>query len=226
MEQINDRKLLYMLKEGTEDQKNKACKILLDRYEKQIHKNWWILTKQMKNSYNVLSIKEEYYSEALEYFYKAVLAVDMSKIENDSWKFVGYFNFYLRNLRTKLIKEIIKDSAVKSLYQKNESLTSSSLNINRDVEMIAYQNNHDNNNLKFDPLEEAEKSETQLNCNKIIKNLYDSWDSTKQQIFIGLRDGLTRIQIAEKLERKPGYISNIAKKMQHQVAEELKSKSN
>lgn len=215
-----------MLKEGTEDQKNKACKILLDRYEKQIHKNWWILTKQMKNSYNVLSIKEEYYSEALEYFYKAVLAVDMSKIENDSWKFVGYFNFYLRNLRTKLIKEIIKDSAVKSLYQKNESLTSSSLNINRDVEMIAYQNNHDNNNLKFDPLEEAEKSETQLNCNKIIKNLYDSWDSTKQQIFIGLRDGLTRIQIAEKLERKPGYISNIAKKMQHQVAEELKSKSN
>ena len=132
---MTDRELVTIIK-TTKDRTimNRAFNTILERYERQIHKNWLKLKAQLNGSSYVMSMESEYYSEAYEAFYNAIQKVDLNKIENDKWKLVGMSNWYLTNVRTKMINDIIKKAKVKSIthmHDVNEDETSA---IDPDVE--------------------------------------------------------------------------------------------
>ena len=113
---MNDRRLVTIAKKDVvAERKNKAVEVLLNRYERQLYKNWYRLRTEMNNSDLVLSIEDEYFEEAREAFFTAIQKVDLNKIENDNWKLVGMVNWYLLNVKTKLRKEILNKAKVKSL---------------------------------------------------------------------------------------------------------------
>jgi hypothetical protein len=90
------------------DQVKDMVHVLYTRYMNFIHKHWHALSRQLNTSHLVQDIKEDFYSESYVSFSKALAAVDLSKIQNDKWKFLGYFGFYLSNQRNTFAKRIIK----------------------------------------------------------------------------------------------------------------------
>lgn len=82
--------------------------VLYTRYMNFIHKHWHALSHQLNTSYLVQDIKEDFYSESYVSFSKALAAIDITKIKNSNWKFLGYFGYYLSNQRNTFAKKIIK----------------------------------------------------------------------------------------------------------------------
>lgn len=108
--QLNDRELVTLIHK-TEDKvlKQEAEYSLYRRYDKFVHKHWHGLRKQLHLT-PVLAenVKDDFYGESFEIFRKALTALKLEKIENDKWKFLGYYGFYLRNFRNKVAKEVIR----------------------------------------------------------------------------------------------------------------------
>ena len=113
---LNDRQLITIIKnpEVSKQDYNNAFEVLFNRYEKQIHKIWWSLNRQFGGQGIVETVKDEYYSAAYEAFFKAVSEIKLEKIRDDNWKLVQYSSFYLRNVKNKLAKQIVKNTNVRS----------------------------------------------------------------------------------------------------------------
>lgn len=106
---MSDKDLVTMIKTSDgEDLIREVTHVLYVRYMNFIHKHWHALSRQLNTSYLVQDIKEDFYSESYVSFSKALAAVDITKIKNSSWKFLGYFGFYLSNQRNTFAKRIIK----------------------------------------------------------------------------------------------------------------------
>ena len=103
--QMNDRELVTQLKATG----SKALQEeLWTRYQNLVHKNWAILRRQMDNSALILGMKDDFYSESFVAFRKTLDAVNMTKVHDDNWKFLGYFRLYLKNVRSDMISDLIK----------------------------------------------------------------------------------------------------------------------
>jgi len=206
-----DRELIRIIKnpDTPESIYQKACEEILDRYSRQIHKNWWVLQKQMDNSDIINSLKEDYYDEAYEAFFKAIQKTDISKIENDNWKFVGMLKWYLANVRKKLILETKKQSKFKylstmSLLEDEESNT-----IDSDVEK-SYQNEY---GYKHDPSYIYEITEGENNCKSGIKKCLENWTDDEKSIYKLLEQGNSKATVAKLLGIEPNKIYSITNKM-------------
>ena len=106
---MSDKDLVTGIKSSTDAEQIKVMEhVLYTRYMNFIHKHWHALSRQLNTSHLVQDIKEDFYSESYVSFSKALTAIDISKIENSSWKFLGYFGFYLSNQRNTFAKRIIK----------------------------------------------------------------------------------------------------------------------
>jgi len=178
---LSDLELLLIIK-NTNDSNvdyHYACEILLNRYLKQIHKHWWILQKQMNDIDLVKSMKEDFYDEAYEAFFIAIQKTDVSKIENDKWKFVGMLNWYLTNVRKKLRRIMKKESVVKHMHNMSCEENENSNEIDVDVEE-AYQIN---DGYKNDPAYQYELSESENNCKKSIENCLKLWTEKERIIY-------------------------------------------
>jgi hypothetical protein len=78
------------------------------RYNNFVHKHWHALSRDLNASHLVQDVKDDFYSESYVSFTKALNAIDVSKILNNNWKFLGYFGFYLSNQRKTFAKKIIQ----------------------------------------------------------------------------------------------------------------------
>jgi hypothetical protein len=106
---MSDAELVEGIKTSQdEDQVKDMTHVLYMRYMNFIHKHWHALSRQLNASYLVQDIKEDFYSESYVSFSKALAAINLEKIQNNKWKFLGYFGFYLSNQRNTFAKRIIR----------------------------------------------------------------------------------------------------------------------
>ena len=215
---LNDRSLITLIKDpGTPRELFElASHVLVERYEKQIHKNWWVLQKQMNNSTLINSLKDEYYSEAWEAFWTAIQKIDISKIRDDKWKCVGYTDFYLRNVRTKFIKETRKNGKLKSTSSMDTE-DPDNLTVDSDVERAYWEQS----GYRSEPGFAYENVETTQECQEAVRRCLDRWSPLERRIFYLLEEGESKVEIARKLEESSGKIYSAVNRMKRDLKKEL-----
>ena len=75
------------------------------RYEKLCYKHLHILERQVGYSEE---LRDDFMGDTYEVFLKALEGVKLTAIKNDKWLFLGWYGFFLKNLRIKYVKEIFK----------------------------------------------------------------------------------------------------------------------
>lgn len=222
LKKLNDRELVTLIKSIENKEKsytyNLACEVLIERYEQQIHKNWWKLRAQMNNSQIVDSLEEEYYSEAKEAFWTAIQKINLDKVRDDNWKCVGWVDFYLRNVRTKLIKDTLQKGKMKSLtsMKEDEGVDESQM-VDPDVESAYWEES----GYKTEPSYAYEITEANDICANAIAYCKNAWDGYKNQIFDYLREGKTRAEIAKIMKENPMKIYQVATNMKNDMKKAL-----
>lgn len=215
LKKMKDRDLVIIIQDNTTTRKdfNLASEVLLERYEPQIHKNWWKLRGQLNGSSIVESLKDEYYSEAYEAFFTAIRKIDLAKIRDDNWKLVGYADFYLRNVRAKLCKQCLKMAKSKPLDSMIDINEDSRLSADPDVE-LAYQ---ESEGFKDIPEYLCIKNDEENRVNNIVKKVYEGWNEKRKFIFRELMKGKTKATIARELNIKNMVIYNNCLKMKEDL---------
>ena len=181
-EKMNDRDLVVYIKsnKGTRYEHDRALTALWKRYQNQIHNNWHLLARTLHSSDLISNLKDDFYEEAQEVFMVALSKVDPVKINaNEKWKFVGYFDFYLRNLRTKFHKDLMKRSNIKSIDSMQKIDEECNLEIDLDVE-TAYR---DQGGYMDEPDYVVERLEGEENCERAIKECLEKWTPTQRDIY-------------------------------------------
>ena len=179
---MNDRDLVIYIKsnKGTHREHDQALTALWKRYQNQIHNNWHLLCRTLQGSDLIMSMKDDFYEEAQEVFMTALSKVDPIKIgANEKWKFVGYFDFYLRNLRTKFHKDLMRKTNIKSIDSMQKMSDDCNLEIDLDVEE-AYR---EQGGYMDEPDYVVERLEGERNCEQAVKRCLREWTSTQREIY-------------------------------------------
>ena len=95
-----DRDLVKLAKKQDDYKKE-----LFFKYENLCFKHLHILERQLNHA---VDIKDDFMADTYEVFLKALETVKLSEIKNDDWLFLGWYGFYLKNLRIKYMKDILK----------------------------------------------------------------------------------------------------------------------
>ena len=184
MTTYSDRSLIKGAKAGDPQSE----RVLWDRYQNLVHKHYHIMERQMNHSPQVKEQRDDFYSESYLAFRKAVRAVDLEKIRDDKWKFVGYFRFYIMNLRNDMINQIVR----KYHHEKPMVVVSDSeQELNRSDLQVS--------------LEEGQYGSTEEILNRIAeeqatKICFQKWDTKKKFIFNQKKNGLNNTEIAKLLD--------------------------
>ena len=181
-EKMNDRDLVVYIKDnkGTRYEHDRALTALWKRYQNQIHNNWHLLARTLHSSDLISNLKDDFYEEAQEVFMAALSKVDPIKINaNEKWKFVGYFDFYLRNLRTKFHKDLMKRSNIKSIDSMQKIDEECNLEIDLDVEN-AYR---EQGGYMDEPDYVVERLEGEENCEQAIRKCLEKWTPIQREIY-------------------------------------------
>ena len=179
---MNDRDLVIYIKsnKGTRHEHDQALTALWKRYQNQIHNNWHYLARTLHSSDLIMSVKEDFYEEAQEVFMTVLSKVDPVKINADEkWKFVGYFDFYLRNLRTKFHKDLMRRVEIKSIDSMQKVNDDCNLEIDLDVEE-AYR---EQGGYMDEPDYIAERLEGERNCERAVKTCLKNWTPIQREIY-------------------------------------------
>ena len=97
---MKDRELVTLAKNS-----DKYKHELFTRYEKLGYKHLHILERMAGYSEE---LKEDFIADTYEVFLKALTGVKLESIKNDKWLFLGWYGFFLKNLRIKYVKDIFK----------------------------------------------------------------------------------------------------------------------
>lgn len=196
MKKMNDVELLKIYHNPScLKEKENAIETLWIRYQSQIHNNWWKLQRQMNNLDMVNMLKDDYYSEAEEVFLTAISKIDLSKIEDNNFKCVGMLNWYLTNLRTKIIKTIKKTPHTKSISMMSSSDNPDIMTVDTDVETAYW----DNEGYMIEPSYVLEMNETQALYEKIINECKKHWTDSEKEIFERMLEGKKKAEIIKSL---------------------------
>lgn len=213
---MNDRKLLEALKGNPSvAEKKELEEELWERYQNLVHKNWNILRKQMNNSSQIWAAQDDYYSDAYIAMKKCIKAIDLNKIENDKWKFVGYYRFYLKNVRSKIIKDISRLARTeKSMVLETDSHGEISL---ADIAMA----HNDNFTVYDDPADLLVKKESQDHCDNAVDVCKKSWNEVRNKIYRLREEGVNKRAIATELGVHPATITYYMRGMKKDIEEAL-----
>lgn len=197
---------------------NLAAEFIIKKYEKMIHKHFWLLQKQLNNSTYVEAIKDDYYDEAYEALFKAIQKVDTDRVYDEKFKLLQLASWYIGNVRTKFIKQILKkNSKTKSIMTMSLDEDENSNNLDPDVEK-AY---NEKIGYKYDPVYSYEIKEGEENCILGLNNCLKVWDKEEKKIFKMLENGKTKVEIANSMKVKPSKIYSITNKMSKDLKKEL-----
>lgn len=182
---------------GTRYEHDQALTALWKRYQNQIHNNWHLLSKTLQSSDLITSMKDDFYEEAQEVFMIALSKVDPIKIDaNEKWKFVGYFDFYLRNLRTKFHKELKRRTSIKSIDSMQKMSDDCNLEIDLDVEE-AYR---EQGGYMDEPDYIVEQLEGERNCEQALKQCLEKWTPVQREIYKRLLEKEKKQNISKELD--------------------------
>ena len=200
-EKMNDRDLVIFIKSNystatSRKECDKAITVLWNRYQNQIHNNWHVLSKTLHNSDYVMNAKEDFYEEAQEVFMTALSKVDPVKINADEkWKFVGYFDFYLRNLRTKFHKDLSRGVNIKSIDSMQKLDDDCDLEVDLDVEEAYREHGGDMD----EPDYVIERLESENNCRRALRECLSSWTDVQREIYRRLINKERKQDISKEL---------------------------
>lgn len=99
--QLIDKDLAYLAKNGHKPSRDE----LYFRYSPFVNKHWTQLKQNLEKVnnaqvlHNLSNIKEDFVSDSFLAFDQALNYLNLNKIQNDKWKFLGVYGFYLSNLR-------------------------------------------------------------------------------------------------------------------------------
>jgi len=212
--EMNDRQLMAAIKASHEQALQME---LWKRYENLVHKNWAVLRKQMDNSALILNMKDDYYSESFIAFRKAVDAVNLDKIYDDNWKFLGYFRWYLKNVRSDIISNLTKTYKHEKSYYVESSAGEEVARVEMVPDVVSREN------MKFDPVVLSEEKEAANRCERAIAHCMSRWNPKRQQIFKWRQQGVSKSAIATKLGVHPATITYHMQAMQKDVESELRA---
>lgn len=198
---LSDRELITKIKESKTGGRefNLLNNELFRRYENQIHKNWHRLKNQMSHTDVIKSLKDEYYAEAYEAFYNALLAVDLKEVRDDKWQFVGYLDFYLKNVRTRLCNQAEKNGKTNTLDALEEEEDKS---LDRVVDFMCYRRT----GYDEDPSNEVVENDLTDKRRRIVEEAYADWDKTARVIYKLWERGYRKVEIAEALGIKDSIV--------------------
>lgn len=205
---MNDREILTSLKQDLPQEERKRLEDLLwNRYQRLIHKNWGVLKRQMNNSGQILSRENDYFSDAYIAMRKCIDAINLSKIEDDNWKFVGYYRFYLRNVRSNIIRTLNRE------YHNECSLAVEGED-HREVSLVDLMISHSEElTHQNDPAEIMVHNEEQRTCDLAVSQCMKSWNDIRKEIFSLREEGVPKKKIADKLKVHPATITYYMKGM-------------
>lgn len=222
-EKLNDRELIDYAQNGSLVERSKATETLIERYNMQILKNWWVLNRQFQNSALVNNVKDEYMESATEAIITAIGKIDLSKIRDDKWKLLQYSSFYIRNARNKLAKEIMRNSKVRQIDNLVNFDPDAKENVADPIVERAYRENHLSACEAYEPEAAYLRQEREKECAEILKRLYNSWSPMKQEIYKILEQDnkISKEEIAKKLGVTKNVVYNTITKMKKELKKEL-----
>jgi len=210
--EMNDRELLAAIK-ATGDKM--LLQSLWDRYANLVHKNWAILRRQMDGSGLIMNMHDDFYSESYIAFRKAVDAIDLSKVRDDKWKFIGYFRFYLKNVRADMISLLLKR------YQHEKSFYLETADGDEVARIDTMPEVIDTEGMKFDPVEITERRAAEERCELVVRECKQGWDDRRKQIFSLREAGIAKHVIAETLKVHPATITYYLQSMKKDIETKL-----
>lgn len=211
---MNDRDLLIAIK--ATDNHPELVKALWDRYQNLIHKHWSILRKQLDNSSRILSSKDDFYSECYIAFMKAVDAINLDKIRDDNWKFLGYLRLYVGNVRNAMIDRILRVAENEtSLFAENSEGDEI---IRTDISHISIENSIGR---IANPEEAVINEEAEDRCKRAVAQCMSTWDEKKREIFLLREKGVSKSNIATVLGVHPATITYHLKIMKGDLENKL-----
>lgn len=218
---LSDRCLIERYQNSNPACRNEIMKEFLRRYNNQINKNWWILSRQFNHSSLVNSVKDEYYSEAIEALYTAVEKINLDKIRDDNWKLLQYSSFYIRNVRTRLIKKITRMAMERPLnnlaYYSGGDETKEN-KIDPETEMKYESTEGYKNNPETIYIEKEISSK----LNAIFSSHYANWDDTYRAVFDAIKVGDSKKVVAEKAGININKLARILRKIKAELTPDLK----
>lgn len=185
------------------------------RYENQVHKHWAILRRQLSNSSMILEMEHDFYSEAYVAFTKAIGAIDLKKIRDEKWRFVGYFKYYLTNVRTEFITKLVRQyHAERPFYVETEdgSIPRIELSVQDTYEHTMYS-----------PEQILERKLEEQRVSTAVHHCMAHWDEKRRSIFKLRQQGLAKGEVAVKLKVHPATITYHLQAMKQDLQKELRS---
>jgi hypothetical protein len=204
-----DREILTTLKNpsATIDELRTAEEELWLRYKMMVNKNWNILANQLDHSAAVLDAEDDFRSEAFFAMKKAVAAINLDKIRDDNWKFLGYYRLYLKTVRGQFIKNI------KRAHKQERSLYAPALKGSGEILITDNDQSLIEDSASMDPLQVALHNESETQVNAAIAACLVKWDSKRKQIFEMRERGMSKGAIAKLYEVHPATITHYLNSM-------------
>ncbi len=210
---MTDRELVATIKQTGD---RKLTEQLWRKYDNLVHKNWAVLRRQLDNSAMIMRSKDDFYSECYIAFTKALEAIDMDKITNDKWLFLGYFRLYLKNVRSDFIRHILREHEMETSFY-IESKEDGEL-IPR-LDLVPSVNTAEG--LRWDPVEIVATKAAQENCDKAVAACMSSWDPARQKIYRLRKKGIAKSDIAKRMNVHPATITYYLKSMKKDLQARL-----
>jgi len=208
--QMSDRDLVIAIKKEDPNsfQSQRMMQVLYMRYMNFIHKHWHALSRQLNASHLVQDAKDDFYSESYVSFTKALAAVDVNKIQNDKWKFLGYFGFYLSNQRNTFAKRIIKK------YQEETPIEVSESSGERTVYLTDISEKGTVSSAEDSFLQDDQRRRFWAGLNRCKTEI---WGEAERKIFDMREKGASIKSICTTLEMSPWKYNKILEQMKSQL---------
>lgn len=211
---MTDQELIAGIKSTAGESQKALLDTLWRRYENQVHKHWAILRKQMNSSCLVLELHDDFYGEAYIAFYKAIKAIKLDKIRDDKWRFVGYFKYYLTNLRGEFITKMRKQASSETpFYVETADGEVAKIELAPGVEYEQSANSPEEILGK-----KLEEERTQL----AVQHCLQTWDARRREIFQLRQQGFAKGEVADQLGVHPATITYHLQVMKQDLEQELR----
>ena len=182
--------------QSSEMEYNRACEILVKKYERMIHYHWWKLQQELNNTGYVESAKEDYYDEAYEALFKAITKVDLNKVQDENFKILQLASWYITNVRTKIRKKVLKQHSknrgpITAEYRDDEDSTTIDYDIEKEY--------NESEGYKTDPIYSYELKEGEENCKNAIEKCMNKWTDEQKRIYEYLENGKNKTEISQMM---------------------------
>lgn len=220
LQKLSELELVKKIKySSSKEEYNVACTVIINKYKNLVNKQWTLLCSQLSNTSWADKYKNDFYSLSYEAVIKAISKIDLTKVK-ENFLIVQMASWYVGNVRTELIKKIIKvESKLEPIIKIKANHTDDESNyfVDPAVEK-AY-----SNSIGYMESPEYKLLETlgEENCEKSINTCLKKWSYTEQTIFKYLSYGKSKIEISKLMNIPKSKVYYLSNKMKKELSAEL-----